>query len=389
MSYLVYPGATHKRFEHSLGVMELATRIFDVLIRDENRHAATRDLFPPPTQLEYWRRVLRMAALCHDIGHLPFSHAAEGLLPVGWDHERISVEIVKSNDMQRIWDSVIPPLKAEHVAKIAVGQKKMKDVAFSVWENILSEIIVSDYFGADRMDYLLRDAYHTGVAYGKFDHYRLIDTLRILPKTSDDSSEPEIGVEEGGLQSAEALILARYFMYKQVYFHPVRRIFDVHLQDFLKAYLPHGQFPVVLSEFLALSDAEMLAAMHSCKSGGREPICELAKRLVDRQHFKREYEVPQADLDRNLRALELLKASCEAEFGVDNIRSDKYRPKKMLPDFPVWGSNGDIVRSGYASDVFAHIPSFSVNSIFCSRQLRGQVRKWIDANRDKVLFSRS
>ncbi len=88
----------------------------------------------------------------------------------------------------------------------------------------------------DRVDYLLRDSHHAGVAYGKFDHYRLIDTLRILPPAQSNENEgfqePALGVEEGGIQSAEALMLARYFMYSQVYFHPVRRIYDIHTEGF-------------------------------------------------------------------------------------------------------------------------------------------------------------
>ena len=79
MTYLVYPGATHKRFEHSLGVMELATRVYDVITSIENIHDGVKSLLPQLVSNDkknYWRRVLRVAALCHDMGHLPFSHAA-------------------------------------------------------------------------------------------------------------------------------------------------------------------------------------------------------------------------------------------------------------------------------------------------------------------------
>ena len=92
LTYLVYPGASHKRFEHSLGVMELADRVYDVVTNTAHLTDDLRGRLPPLTiddQREYWRRVLRMAALCHDLGHLPFSHAAEKeLLPECWDHER-------------------------------------------------------------------------------------------------------------------------------------------------------------------------------------------------------------------------------------------------------------------------------------------------------------
>jgi HD superfamily phosphohydrolase len=105
MTYLVYPGATHRRFEHSLGVMELAGRVFDVVTRTDNIHPdlpdALKSWMADRTKLEarkYWRRVLRMAALCHDIGHLPFSHVAEGtLLPADFpSHERYTAALIQS-----------------------------------------------------------------------------------------------------------------------------------------------------------------------------------------------------------------------------------------------------------------------------------------------------
>jgi HD superfamily phosphohydrolase len=244
MSYLVYPGATHRRFEHSLGVMELASRIFDVVT---DRHTVINEIrdrisqLNDDDQLRYWRRALRFAALCHDIGHLPFSHAAEReLLPDGWDHERLTAELILSDEMKPIWDSLEVPVRPEDIVRLAIGPRE--GGTLTTWEALLSEIIVGDVFGADRMDYLLRDSHHAGVAYGRFDQYRLIDTLRILlpaPTSElDTPTEPVLGVEEGGLQSAEALLLARYFMYSQVYFHRVRRIYDKHPPG-----LPHRLAP--------------------------------------------------------------------------------------------------------------------------------------------------
>ncbi|MDN5345330.1 MAG: uncharacterized protein PWQ18_1444, partial [Clostridia bacterium] len=129
MTYLVYPGATHRRFEHSLGVMELASRVYDVITREENLIAEARDLFPEianEDKRRYWKRVLRMAALCHDMGHLPFSHAAErDLLPSGWDHERLTAEIIRSKEMGAIWNNMSPPLRDEDIIKLAIGPKKL------------------------------------------------------------------------------------------------------------------------------------------------------------------------------------------------------------------------------------------------------------------------
>jgi uncharacterized protein len=104
-------------------------------------------------------------------------------------------------------------------------------------EEVLSEVITGNAFGVDRMDYLLRDSLHTGVAYGRFDYHRLIDSLHVLPRSVGDSTEPTLGLDIGGLQSAEALLLARYFIYSQVYFHHERQIYDIHLKEFLLKYL--------------------------------------------------------------------------------------------------------------------------------------------------------
>lgn len=224
LTYLVYPSATHRRFEHSLGVMDLAGRIYDVVTDPENiRHDSVRDLVPRRGEHEwtYWRRVVRAAALCHDLGHLPFSHAAEkDLLPDGVRHEDLSRDLIFSEFLSSAFRDL--KISSEDVAKIAVGPKyfartKGKDsYQFTTWESILYEIIGGDVFGADRMDYLLRDAYHAGVAYGRFDQLRLIETLRVLPREDQESNEPDMGITFGGLQAAESLLWARYFMYTQL-----------------------------------------------------------------------------------------------------------------------------------------------------------------------------
>lgn len=184
MTYLVYPGATHRRFEHSLGVMELASRVYDIVTFQENVNGRIKELIPEIRNIDekgYWRKVLRIAALCHDLGHIAFSHAAEkDLLPHGWSHERITREIILHSDMKSIFESLTPPLRSSDIVKLALGKEKAPDLEFTDWETVLSEIIVGDAFGVDRMDYLLRDSLHIGVAYGRFDHYRLIDTLRIF-----------------------------------------------------------------------------------------------------------------------------------------------------------------------------------------------------------------
>ena len=116
--------------------------------------------------------------------------------------------------------------------------------ALSPWKTLLNEIITGNTFGADRIDYLLRDSFHAGVAYGRFDHERLIAGLRATIDPTND--EITIGLDIGAIHAAEALLVARYFMYTQVYFHDVRRAYDLQLKDFLKGMLEGGRFrPIV------------------------------------------------------------------------------------------------------------------------------------------------
>src|SRR5437867_2400719 len=178
LTYLTYPGATHKRFEHSLGVMELAGRVFDIITDAENINDRIRKVFPQITDqgyLRYWRKVVRIAGLVHDVGHPPFSHAAEKeLFPPGFDHESMTRELLTSSEMCKIWDNLTPPVRVDDILKVAIGPKKLGNVDFNDWEAVMAEIVTGDSFGVDGMHYLLRASYHSGVAYGRYARFRLI-----------------------------------------------------------------------------------------------------------------------------------------------------------------------------------------------------------------------
>jgi HD superfamily phosphohydrolase len=402
MSHLVYPGATHRRFEHSLGVMELAGRVFDVITDLENvRHDSVRQMIPPRRQPGYWRTVLRMAALLHDVGHLPFSHAAEHeLLPSGWDHERLTLEIIRSDAMSEMWKRMTPPLRCLDIMKLALGPKKWAEydkagalpagaTPLSDWEAILGEVIVGNAFGVDRMDYLLRDSYHAGVAYGRFDHYRLIDTLRILPKEHEQSQEPALGVEEGGLHSAEALVLARYFMYTQVYFHPVRKIYDVHLKDFLSSWLKghnaNGRFPTTLDGHLALTDNEVMAAI---LNAAREPGSaghDAARRIVERDHFRLIYQRNPVDAKVNPAAAQAVHEAAAERFSSEKVRRDMREAKSEGVDFPVLTKDRRVASSLTMSETLRNIPAAAFDFVFVEASVMGDAEKWLKDERARII----
>ena len=366
LTYLVYPGATHKRFEHSLGVMELASRVYDVVTDPNNiLDDSIRNIIPKSdSDQQYWRRTLRMAALFHDAGHLPFSHAAEKeLLPYGWNHEMITAEIIRSDEMIKIWNDL--EIQTEDIIKLAVGPRYYKNYNFTDWEAILSEIIVSDALGVDRMDYLLRDSYHTGVAYGKFDHYRLIETMRILPKYYNyGSKEPALGIENGGLHAVEAMLLARYFMYTQLYFHPVRRIYDIHLRDFLKTWLQDGVFTTKVESHLQMTDNDVSVGLFEVAHDKSHPGHEYAERIVTRNHFRLLYDRKQEDISKNLEAQKAIYNDLKKQFGENNVIYDTEKQRGGDSTFPVYLNNRRIVSALSISDVLPKIPIAAIDSIY-------------------------
>ena len=391
MSHLVYPGATHKRFEHSLGVMELSGRIFDVVAgkRHSDEVLAVLPELDDEKKRRYWKSVLRLAALCHDIGHLPFSHAAENeLLPSGWDHERLTDVVLRHPALCEQFSKMTPPVRVDDVVKLALG-RKAKNVTFSNWEALLSEIIVGDVFGADRMDYLLRDSHHAGVSYGRFDHHRLIDTMQILPSASptpDGPSEPALGVEEGGLQSAESLLIARYLMYSQVYFHPVRRIYDIHLKDFLKQWLQGGTFSTDPESHWKITDHEVMSAIFAAADDSAKPGHDPAHRIVFRKHFRLLYSRAPADTSRNPRAIDAIFDAAQGKFGLENVRADEYTPKSApAPDFPVWHRNGDVVSSLQLSSVLKEVPPSRFGYVYVNPDLYDEATSWLKAEREAIL----
>ncbi len=296
ISYLVYPGATHTRFEHSLGVMELATRIFHNLCKTVRPDVF--DLVPRKGSEEYhyFRKVLRLAALCHDLGHLPFSHVAEEELFKGKGHEWMTYQLIHSSYLDEVFipiqeefSKIFPERDIrEDVAKIAVGEKKTYELfgkTMTPWEKVVSQIITGDFFGADRIDYLLRDSKSTGVAYGLFDYEQLVEMLRILP-SSEDTKELSLGINENGVESCEALLLARHFMHKRVYQYSSVKAYNFHLRRFLILFFEDKDLTNI-ETFLAYKDTEVICALFdAAKDPGKKGHEEAKRVLYKEKRFK-------------------------------------------------------------------------------------------------------
>jgi uncharacterized protein len=228
----VYPGARISRYEHSLGVMHTASKIFDSLIyRLESEQGLVAFGLESTEDKEYYRAVLRTAALVHDIGHLPFSHVGELAFAKGDEklHENIGKQLLLSEHFESFFAEGITHYREsfkEDVIAVAFGEAK----AQNSWLSFVSKIIPSDYFGADRIDYLLRDTHATGLSQ-RFDSDQLIDKLTLIQK---DASALDIAILQSGLESIEGLLVCRYFVHRSLYYHEGVRTFSMHLANVMR-----------------------------------------------------------------------------------------------------------------------------------------------------------
>ncbi len=304
VTFFVYPGGTHRRFEHSLGVMELATRIYDQ-ITAEPLPKVLEGMIPSPGSEEhrYWRRVVRLAALCHDLGHLPFSHVAEHRLLGKGGHEVWTQKIMESSFLAPVWEAFAKEASGHDVKvdvmKVALGEKKFGR-KFTPWERVVTEIITGDFFGADRIDYLLRDSQCTGLAYGLFDYHQLIEMLMMILTPEGNLV---LGVEENGIESCEALLLARHYMHKRLYQYSSVKSYGFHLARFMETiYYDLGED---LERYVSMTDNEVLAELNIASRDENHPGHFDAKCLYIRNYRFRAIALSAPPEEEELRALDI------------------------------------------------------------------------------------
>lgn len=260
MTYYIYHGAEHTRFGHSLGVMHLVTQAFNSAI------SSSLEKFPEPKRT-WCVQVLRLIALTHDLGHAPFSHASESVFPAGIEHEDFTEKIVKETEIGDIINKIGEKFSLEYGPEYNITPELICDIymgrnAGPNSEYTFLKSFMDSELDCDKMDYLLRDSYYCGVKYGAYDIERLIASFTIYYV----DSTPRLAIKSGGVQSFEEFVLARYFMFIQVYFHRTRRFFDIMLGNALKEILPGGTYPAAVEEYLEWDDCKVIQLLKSSPS---------------------------------------------------------------------------------------------------------------------------
>jgi HD superfamily phosphohydrolase len=267
-AHLVYPGALHTRFEHSIGSMFLAGLASQTLYN--------KDYF---SDQDYIQK-LRVSALLHDIGHGPFSHLFEEISKTDSDykfnHESLGYQIITKTIISDIIKR--NGYEPNEIASISFGKHNL---------NFLNEVI-SGGLSVDLMDYLPRDSYFSGTEYGKIDYYRIIGSLEV-------ASNNKLGIEKSSLYSYESMLISRYQMFKAVYFHKTVRSGEVMLLNSMKIQNKQMQFTNIksLTDFFDLHDElllEKLCTRNDQKDMDIELSIKLAKDYKNRNLLKCIYE---------------------------------------------------------------------------------------------------
>lgn len=271
-SYLTFHGAEHSRFTHSLGAYETMRRVISHLQREYGW---------PGTERE--RRLALSVALLHDVGHGPFSHTFENIYPVHHEHWTKRI-VLEDEELKSALDEVDTQFAGELVG-----------ILEKTGEHPYIQQLITSQLDVDRMDYLLRDAMNTGVSYGRFELARLIRSLAL--------HEGTVMLKQSGLHTAEQYILARYFMYMQVYLHPVTIGSDVLVGQILRrvrelwssgqavempeelAALFTGHDQVNVRDYLAIDESTLQYAFRRWSHADDDVLANLAQRFLDRKLF--------------------------------------------------------------------------------------------------------
>lgn len=307
---LAFPGATHTRLAHSMGAMHVASRLFEAV--------AARSKLPEGVQARF-RAAVRAAVLCHDIGHMPLSHASEKIAPKrkvlklpAWlsegpdgpgaddqaSHEDYTAKILLDSSLRDIFEKQYANagISPEAVASLISGASAPGGSPF-VHKNVdwfpLLRATVSGELDADRMDYLLRDSFFTGVTYGRYDMEWIVQNLN--PAVKDGGAH--LALSRAAAFAFEDFLLSRYHMFLSVYYHHTTVNFDHMLRRYYDESPGEFEIPAKPDEFLLCDDVALITALRESKNAW-------AQRIVTRAPFKRVIEFTERDQGYDLVEME-------------------------------------------------------------------------------------
>ncbi|MFN2636034.1 MAG: HD domain-containing protein [Gemmatimonadaceae bacterium] len=363
-TYLVYPGATHSRFEHALGTHHLSRRTLALLCESEDAISIGEDE----------QSIVRSAALLHDVGHYPFSHALEEIGAL--HHEDVARPLITEGKVASLLSERLGAEAPARVFDLIRGQS-----------NSALQGLISGSLDLDKIEYLKRDAFMCGVPYGEIDVDRLTNSLVIID--DPDTGRQTLGVREKALSALESLLFAKYQMYRNVYWHHAVRSATAMYKRLVEEAVETG-----VTDVHSLARYTDEGLMHQLESARKTP---LLTGLKERKLYKRAAEWPAAELDENpfewiatdRRRVSEIEDSLANEFGLDKgeLLLDYPLKTQMLGlDIPVLRRDGTVERltgEGWIGTI--NLPSLSEELYKSARWLRVFTARRMQLNPARIL----
>lgn len=361
LAFLVYPGASHSRFEHALGAYHLARRA--LLLLEERGDLRGLD--------DGECTEIRVAALLHDIGHYPFSHALEEIGAL--NHEEVARPLITGGQVGELLRTEMGESAPERIMDLIRGRSAHP-----------LQGLISGSLDLDKIEYLRRDAFMCGVPYGEIDADRLMNSLVLI------SREPRrVGIQEKGLSAVESLLFAKYQMYRNVYWHHAVRSATAMYKRLVSDALDAGS--LTADQLAGYTDEGLLLGLEA--KGGHV----LLQALRERRLFKRAIEIPAAELAPD--AGEWIAADWRRAMDTENRLATELglRPGELLLDYPaktemlgldvpVLRRTGDIDHlTRTSSGGTINLPKLSEELYRSARWLRVFTARPVELERERVL----
>lgn len=344
LTNLIFPGAEHSRFSHALGAMHLAGRTYDALARS--------DAILPVAENSWERRAVRAAALLHDVGHAPFSHTAEDRFEGGIDHEEMTRRLLALPEIEDAFSEHGDGLEPQQVRDLLEG--RVEGPLRLLYQVISGELDV------DKMDYLLRDSLFCGVEYGKFDLERLLETA--VPIEDPKTGLWGLGVHSGGVHALEAMVLARYYMFTQVYFNTTGKVLELHLGEWLRE--EEVFWSSEPEAFLELDDTTILSRMRKSQTLHARAV--LAREHYVVAHETKEHLSAEEKADFEAR-LDALPDDLHRQLLISNSAKD---PHRLRRSGVLVADRGTTVPMEEASHFIRHLTKIDQYRVYCPTEIR-------------------
>lgn len=349
---LAFPGATHTRHAHSLGAMHVASRLFEAVASRSSLTEASKDRF---------RAAVRLAVLCHDLGHMPLSHASESIAPnrtalklPAWtddgseqaSHEDFTAKILLDSSLTSLLRETYAGqgITPELVASLVIGKRPPGEDGFRDrgldWAPLL-RALVSGELDADRMDYLQRDSFYTGVNYGRYDIEWILQNLTVAER----DGRAVLALRKAAVFAFEDFLLSRYHMFLSVYYHHTSVSFDWMLKAYYREAPGEFEIPAEPEAFLQCDDVALWSAL-------RQSSNRWARRIVTRRGFRRVAQFTERDPDYDLAAI-------SAALGADGVEHFTVESRGVLSNYADEGEAPSLSVLDSASGRLTEISSYT------------------------------